>query len=34
MDCLDVNDVCEGLITNLKMHLCQWRNHKIHNPWK
>jgi len=26
MDSLDVNDTCKRLITNLKMHFCQWRN--------
>jgi len=35
MDSLDVNDTFERLITNLKMHFCQWRNHtNAHNPRK
>jgi len=34
-DSLDVNDTCKRLITNLTMHLCQWRNHtNAHNPRK
>jgi len=32
---LDLNDTCQRLITKLKMHFCQWRNHKnAHNPRK
>jgi len=35
MDSLDVNDTFERLITNLKMHFCQWRNPtNAHNPRK
>ena len=35
MDSLDINDACKCLITNLKRHFCQWRNHaNAHNPWK
>jgi len=26
---LDINDTCKHLITNLKMHFCQWRNPTI-----
>jgi len=34
-DRLDVNDTCKRLITNLKMHFCQWRNHTTaQNPRK
>jgi len=30
---LDLNDTCKRLITNLKMHFCQWRNPtNAHNP--
>jgi len=33
MDSLDVNNTFESLITNLKMHFCQWRNPtNAHNP--
>jgi len=35
MDSLDVNDTCKRLITNLKMHICQWANPtNAHNPRK
>jgi len=35
MDSLDVNDAFERLITNLKMHFCQWWNPtNAHNPRK
>jgi len=35
MDSLDVNDTCKRLITNLKVHFCQWRNPtNAHNPRK
>jgi len=35
MDSLDVNDTFEHLITNLKMHFCQWRNPtNAHTPRK
>ena len=29
MDSLDVNDTCKRLVTNLKMHFCQWQNPTI-----
>jgi len=35
MDSFDVNDTCEGVITNLKIYFCQWRNHtNAQNPRK
>jgi len=35
MESLDVNDTFERLITNIKMHLCQLRNHtNAQNPRK
>jgi len=34
-DCLDVNDTCKRLTTNLKRHFCLWWNHtNTHNPRK
>jgi len=32
---LDLDDACQRLNTNLKMHFCQWRNPtNAHNPRK
>jgi len=32
---LGVNDTCQRLITNLKMHFCQWQNtYKCTQPTK
>jgi len=35
MDSLNVNDAFEGVITNLRMHFCQWQNAtNAYNPRK